>query len=111
MPKKYLAFVACVVLYGPWILRAQESDRLPTAPLPLVLLQAQTLPQDATTGGEETLTRQQAEQLALKNNPRVSVAALIALAQRQVVRETRAGELPSLYGNATGAGFAGGQNR
>jgi outer membrane protein len=84
------------------ILKAQDSDRVPNAPLPLTLLQAQTLPQDATAGGEVTLTRQQAEQLALKNNPRVSVAALIALAQRQVVRETRAGELPSLYGNATG---------
>jgi outer membrane protein len=68
-----------------------------------MLLQAQALPQGAPiTDQEETLTRQQAEQLALKNNPRISVAALIALAQKQVVRETRSGQLPSLYGNATG---------
>jgi outer membrane protein len=57
-----------------------------------------------TQSADEFLTRQQAEQIALKNNPRISVAALIALAQKQVVRETRSGELPSLYGNGTGVG-------
>jgi outer membrane protein TolC len=50
----------------------------------------------------ETLTRQLAEQLALKNNPRISVAALLALAQKQVVRETRSALLPALNGNLTG---------
>jgi outer membrane protein len=55
----------------------------------------------STTGGE-SLTRQQAEQLALKNNPRISVAALLALAQKQVVRETRSSLLPALNGNLTG---------
>jgi len=58
----------------------------------------------ATPSADEPLTRQQAEQIALKNNPRISVAALIALAQKQVVRETRSYELPNLYGNATGVG-------
>jgi outer membrane protein len=51
-----------------------------------------------------TLTRQQAEQLALKNNPRISVAGLIALAQKQVVRETRSAEFPTLNGEVTGVG-------
>jgi outer membrane protein len=51
-----------------------------------------------------TLTRQQAEQLALKNNPRISVAGLLALAQKQVVRETRAAEFPTLNGEVTGVG-------
>jgi outer membrane protein len=55
----------------------------------------------APSGGEP-LTRQQAEQLALKNNPRISVAALLALAQKQVVRETRSALLPTLNGNVTG---------
>jgi len=58
------------------------------------------LPPPDSTG--ETLTRQQAEQLALKNNPRISVAALLALAQKQVVRETRSALLPTLNGNLTG---------
>jgi len=64
---------------------------------------AQTVAPNATgLGSDEPLTRQLAEQLALKNNPRIRVAALLALAQRQVVRETRSAELPNLNGNLTG---------
>ncbi len=39
--------------------------------------------------------------MAIKNNPRVSVARLLALAQHQVVRETRAAELPTAIGEVT----------
>ncbi len=49
----------------------------------------------------EQLTREQAEQTALRNNPRVSVSHLLALAQHQVVRESRSGELPALAGSVT----------
>ncbi len=48
-----------------------------------------------------SLTRMQAEQLALKNNPRISVGKLLALAQHQVYRETRAAELPNFNGEIT----------
>jgi outer membrane protein len=48
------------------------------------------------------LTRQQAEQIALKNNPRISVAALLALAQKQATRVTRSREFPTLNGELTG---------
>src|SRR5580698_7322283 len=47
------------------------------------------------------LTRAEAEQMAIKNNPRVSVGRLLALAQHQVVRETRAAELPTATANLT----------
>jgi outer membrane protein len=47
------------------------------------------------------LTRTQAEQLALKNNPRISVGRLLALAQHQAYRETRAAELPTFNGAIT----------
>ena len=47
------------------------------------------------------LTRTQAEQIALKNNPRISVGRLTALAQHQVYRETRSAELPTLNGAVT----------
>jgi len=47
------------------------------------------------------LTRTQAEQLALKNNPRISVGRLLALAQHQIYRESRAALLPNFYGNIT----------
>jgi outer membrane protein len=48
-----------------------------------------------------TLTREQAEQMALRSNPHISVSHLLALAQHQVVRESRAGELPTLTGSLT----------
>jgi outer membrane protein len=47
------------------------------------------------------LTLWQAEQLALKNNPRIAVGRLLALAERQVSRETRAADLPTITGNLT----------
>jgi outer membrane protein len=47
------------------------------------------------------LTRTQAEQLALRNNPRISVGHLLGLAQHQVYRQTRAGELPTINGAIT----------
>jgi outer membrane protein len=43
----------------------------------------------------------QAEQTALKNNPRVTVSQLLALAQHQVVREARSAELPTANGAIT----------
>ena len=49
------------------------------------------------------LTRTQAEQLAIKNNPRISVGRLIALAQHQIYRESRSAELPTFYGVITAA--------
>jgi outer membrane protein len=47
------------------------------------------------------LTQADAEKLAIKNNPRVSVARLLALAQHQVVRETRSAELPTATASIT----------
>ena len=47
------------------------------------------------------LTRTQAEQLALKNNPRISVGRLLGLAQHQIYRQTRAAELPNFNGAVT----------
>lgn len=40
------------------------------------------------------LTVDQAEQMALRNNPNISVARLLALAQGQVTREARSAEMP-----------------
>jgi outer membrane protein len=47
------------------------------------------------------LTRTEAEQMAIKNNPRVTVGRLLALAQHQVVRESRSAELPTATGSIT----------
>jgi outer membrane protein len=51
--------------------------------------------------GPMHLTRVQAEQLAIKNNPRISVGRLLALAQHQIYRESRAAELPNFGGEVT----------
>jgi outer membrane protein len=49
----------------------------------------------------QTLTLSQAEQLAVRNNPRVAIGQLLALAEGQVVREERAAELPTITANLT----------
>ena len=56
-----------------------------------------------TPAGTIRLTRTQAEQLAIKNNPRISVGRLLALAQHQVYRETRSAELPTFNAVVTAA--------
>jgi outer membrane protein len=50
---------------------------------------------NAGAGPKQRLTRSQAEQMAIKDNPQVTVAHLLARAQHQVYRETRAAELPT----------------
>src|ERR1035437_5116275 len=48
---------------------------------------------DAQTSGRgPRLSLTEAEQMAIKNNPRISVSRLLVLAQHQVVRETRSEE-------------------
>ncbi len=54
--------------------------------------------------GSVLLTRVQAEQIAVKNNPRISVSRLLSLAQKQVVREERSNYLPTIAANLTGVG-------
>ncbi len=62
---------------------------------------AQATPVGSTAPDTMRLTRTQAEQLAIKNNPRISVGRLLALAQHQIYRQTRAAELPNLNGAMT----------
>jgi outer membrane protein len=81
-----------------------NAQSLPEAP-PSRLLAQNTSPQAPATSPSPDqhprLTRQDAEQLAIKNNPRISVGRLLALAQHQVVRETRAAELPTASASIT----------
>lgn len=69
-----------------------------------IALDGQKMPQaQAPSGGVQVtqLTLAQAEQLALRNNPQISVSKLLTFAERQVVRETRSAELPVATGNVT----------
>lgn len=105
---------------------AQRKDAsLPPAPLPtqvtLELSQFQQIPPSSPAAGvppapapgkqlkplldpgtvTTPITRSEAEGLALKNNPRITANHLLALAAGQVIRETRSGELPQIYGAIT----------
>lgn len=106
--RKHMLIPPLCLLLCPITMQAQES----AAKLPGSLqLQAQVQgpvpgPDSPAPAAGEPLTRQQAEQLALKNNPQISVAALLALVQKQIVREARSAELPTLNGNVTGVDAA-----
>lgn len=82
--------------------QAQPPTSLPNPPAASRPPANSPAPNSPALATGQPLTRQAAEQLALRNNPRISVAALYSLAQKQVVRETRSAELPSLNGNVTG---------
>jgi outer membrane protein len=111
---KPIAFLPIAILFSTLTLNAQSNRAaLPDAPglvaqaqtpVPAPASSASNPPATTTAPAGPQLTRQQAERLALKNNPRISVAGLLALAQQQVVRETRSAELPTLNGALTGVG-------
>jgi outer membrane protein len=51
-----------------------------------------------------SLTLKQAEEVAIKNNPQISVARLLALASQQVTRQVRSALWPTATGEITGVG-------
>jgi outer membrane protein len=105
-----LAETLCLTLFllAPAYTRAQQSS-LPPAPAVHLLLSpagAQNPPASQQTGAQPAdlgpqLTLEQAEQMALRNNPRISVARLLALAEGQVTREARSAEMPTATGDMT----------
>jgi outer membrane protein len=91
-----------------------QQDSLPSAPTThlIVALQSDSTPQTATPGTAQSstsaagpsLTLAQAEQKAIRNNPNITVARLLALAQAQVTREARSAEFPTIIGDLTAVG-------
>ncbi len=59
----------------------------------------------------QPLTLRQAQEIAITNHPRITEAELIALASKQVIRETRSAYLPSITANATAVGTASSNTR
>jgi outer membrane protein len=104
--RTFLTFVAASIS----AVGAAQQLPLPSAPVPARMLLAATATSQSTTSDTgnasalQTLTRQQAEQLALQHNPHVRVSTLTAMAEKQVVREQRAALLPNLSGDATVVG-------
>lgn len=96
---------AALFLFSALSTQAQSTRNvaaLPSAPAPRINLSPRvSLPTPSNSAPQTTLTRMEAEQMALRNNPRVSISRLLALAQHQVVREARSAELPSANGAVT----------
>jgi len=66
----------------------------PTSPLP-------TTTQAPAAAPLKQLTLQDAEAQALKNNPQISVARLLAMASQQVTREMKSNYYPTAFGSIT----------
>jgi outer membrane protein len=88
-----------------------RTSGLPTAPEPQTAARQNNsnLPANPQSpsgpkapGSPTSLTLKQAEELAIKNNPQISVARLIALASEQVMREAKSNLWPTATGDITG---------
>ena len=110
------SWLLSLLILGPLSAFAQTSNAdLPAAPLPSSasltlataaanagLSQPQAAPPDQQpplidpATSSISITRTDAERLALRNNPRITASHLLALAAGQVTRETRSGELPQI---------------
>ncbi len=98
---------------------AQSAAALPAAPSPTTLyLQVSPPPNSRGLAGSApqqpgqsplieasspavSLTRSEAERIALRNNPRITASRLLGLAAGQITRQTRSGELPQISAAAT----------
>ncbi|MEO6911655.1 MAG: TolC family protein [Edaphobacter sp.] len=109
-PVFLLSLAACVP--GALFAQSQPALRLPDEPpvnasllalaQPGMQAAAQTqgiTPASSSSGTPVLLTRQQAEKIALANNPRIHISQLLAKVEHEVVRETRSDELPDFSGN------------
>jgi outer membrane protein len=102
--------LACSFAQAPG--HASMEQNLPAAPMPQLV--ARQMPPATTPDGSSVsdpqanpatpapLSLKDAEALALKNNPQISVARLEALASEQVTREVRSNLWPSATANLTG---------
>lgn len=101
MKMKTFQLIATLFAF-PIMLPAQST--LPQAPAPDLSLSMQAADPQANGNAPAQLlllSRTQAEQMAIRNNPQITASKLLALAQHQVVREARAAYLPTLNGNVS----------
>jgi outer membrane protein len=90
MRRRVLAIIACLFLLAADSVTAQQPGGYAASPGPV--------PQ----GTPVQLTLAQAEAIALKNNPQITIGKLRALQAQQFVRETRSFLLPTASLNLTG---------
>jgi outer membrane protein len=98
--------------YTQTALNLETAQNLPSAPAPRQPVSDQSAPgapakshlstdSAVNTGTPMSLSLKEAEALALKNNPQISVARLTALASHQVTREARSSLWPTVTGDLT----------
>ena len=107
----------CALLLSAFSAAQQPAtNSLPDAPPVLLVAQAspppagskpsspttQAAPSPSSSG--PTLTLFEAQKMALEHNPNISIAHLLQLAQAQVTREARSGELPTATADLTAVG-------
>jgi outer membrane protein len=93
-------FVWPVLLLSMTISAAAQTPQTPENP-PSSTMQTAIRPAQGAASGIP-LTRRQAEALALKNNPQITIGRLRALQAGQIVREQRSALLPTAYLSLTG---------
>lgn len=102
MRRKTVVPVLCLLFLSA-VVEAQNSAssaQLPPASSPPA--KSPPLPAQLLPGAPSIrLTVQDAETLALRNNPQISVYRLLAMASEQVTRETRSNYYPTVYGSLT----------
>lgn len=81
---------------------SQATAQPTIAATPAVAPQASAPTAQSAPAGATVLTLKDAETLAIKNNPQITVSRLLALAQQQVAREVRSNLWPTATGNITG---------
>jgi len=104
--KTELIFAAYALMVAALFPSAMYSQQAPVPEVQMPSLQlpaAQAPPEPAASSGPR-LTLADAERAAIEHNPNISVARLIALAEAQVTREVRSGELPTAQGSLTAVG-------
>ena len=106
-----LALMQPVCGFAQATMNAQTAQSLPAAPMPqqvdpsapgMAPSGPQSANPQATPAAPTSLSLKEAEALALKNNPQISVARLTALASQQVTREVRSSLWPTATANLTG---------
>jgi outer membrane protein len=113
MKRKHTYTITVMLLLGvsfvQMSIQAQTAPSLPPAPLPQTgstqsasTPAATAQPSSTPPASGQPLTLQQAEAFAIKNNPQISVARLLALASQQVTREVKSNLWPTATGDLTG---------
>ena len=122
MRRKTLWLVVLISMAGKWMTAQNAQPSAPATPaqmpgnpapqVPSTLAAQQPVPpaptmpsgtqvQVPTSGAVQHLTVQDAEALALKNNPQISVYRLLSLASQQITRQERSAYYPNIYGSLT----------